>query len=777
MQQVMTQTYATIALRGLVVFPGVTTTFEIARRSSVKALKYAEENGSLVFLVTQKDSDVIDPDGQDLYSVGVVARIERSLRLSGGNRQIVVQGLFRAQIVSVSHDEASEFLITEVCPLETTPCNDEKKSDAAVLRAYNAYRSYLRFVPRPSDEVAEILEGSSDVGFIADVLAASLLVKYQQKQQILELGDALERIDAVSTMLEHDAEIFELEGKIQTKVKAKLQKTQRDIYLREQLAAIKAELGGDAEEDETDDDEEYREAIRHAKLPEEVRAKLRKEAAKLSKMMFGSAEASVIRTYLDTCLELPWEKLSKDRIDLAKAKKILDADHDGLDKVKERILEYLAVRRLTNSAGGQIICLVGPPGVGKTSVARSIAAAMNRKYVRIALGGIRDEAEIRGHRRTYVGSMPGRIITALRQAGTRNPLMLLDEIDKLTSDMHGDPASALLEVLDADQNKTFRDNFIELPFDLSQVMFIATANTTHTIPPALLDRMEIIEMVSYTAEQKLSIAKNHLIPKQMKAHGLSKRNLRITDETVNEIISKYTREAGVRNLEREIGTICRKTAKLVVEDSTASVTVTPEKLPEMLGVPHFDDEKIYSGDEVGVVNGLAWTEVGGDLLRIETVSMEGTGKLELTGSLGDVMKESAHAAVSYIRKHCDEYGIDGEFHKTRDIHVHVPEGAIPKDGPSAGITIATSILSELSGRPVKRNVAMTGELTLTGRVLRIGGLREKAFAAYKAGVDTVIIPKDNECDIPELDEAVRKKISFIPVENYSQVPASVLVNP
>ena len=580
MQQVMTQTYATIALRGLVVFPGVTTTFEIARRSSVKALKYAEENGSLVFLVTQKDSDVIDPDGQDLYSVGVVARIERSLRLSGGNRQIVVQGLFRAQTVSVSHDEASEFLITEVCPLETTPCNDEKKSDAAVLRAYNAYRSYLRFVPRPSDEVAEILEGSSDVGFIADVLAASLLVKYQQKQQILELGDALERIDAVSTMLEHDAEIFELEGKIQTKVKAKLQKTQRDIYLREQLAAIKAELGGDAEEDETDDDEEYREAIRHAKLPEEVRAKLRKEAAKLSKMMFGSAEASVIRTYLDTCLELPWEKLSKDRIDLAKAKKILDADHDGLDKVKERILEYLAVRRLTNSAGGQIICLVGPPGVGKTSVARSIAAAMNRKYVRIALGGIRDEAEIRGHRRTYVGSMPGRIITALRQAGTRNPLMLLDEIDKLTSDMHGDPASALLEVLDADQNKTFRDNFIELPFDLSQVMFIATANTTHTIPPALLDRMEIIEMVSYTAEQKLSIAKNHLIPKQMKAHGLSKRNLRITDETVNEIISKYTREAGVRNLEREIGTICRKTAKLVVEDSTASVTVTPEKLPE-----------------------------------------------------------------------------------------------------------------------------------------------------------------------------------------------------
>ena len=532
----------------------------------------------------------------------------------------------------------------------------------------------------------------------------------------------------------------------------------------------------DEEDDVIDDDSEYKSLIKNARLPDEVREKLRKEASKLSKMMFGSSEASVIRSYLDTCLELPWMELSEDRSDIEKAKQILEDDHDGLEKVKTRILEYLAVRNMTNDSYSQILCLVGPPGVGKTSIAKSIATAMNRKYVRIALGGVRDEAEIRGHRRTYVGSMPGRIITGIKQAGTRNPLILLDEIDKLTKDNHGDPSSALLEVLDSDQNKAFRDNFIELPFDLSKCMFIATANTTETIPPALLDRMEIIEMNGYTDEEKLSIAKNHLIPKQLKAHGLAKKMLKFTDEAILKMMNSYTHESGVRNLEREIGNVCRKFAKMYVDGTKKSMTVTPKNVKDLLGAEIFDEEKRYGCDEVGVVNGLAWTQLGGDLLHIETLSMQGTGKIELTGSLGDVMKESAHAAISYLRKHSGEYGIDENFYKERDIHIHVPEGAIPKDGPSAGITMTTAILSELSGKKVKQSVAMTGEITLTGRVLRIGGLKEKAFAAYKAGVDTVIIPKDNVRDIPELDKIVRDTITFIPVENYSEVPKVALVN-
>ncbi len=764
-----------VSLDNVVVYPNITTTFELKDRIALAALKAAHAKNEMVFLVTEYESD--DGTGNvSLYNVGVVSRIEKFIKLSESKFQVVAEGLFRARIVSL---DSSDGLIATVEKIDVKAVNKTDDVTSLRFRALVAYKKYLQFVPHPSEELMSAISQTEDIGYLADALASTMIVRVQTKQKILEISDPIERLTAVCDELDNESTLFEMEVEITSKVKQKFAKTQREAFLREQLSVIKSELGmddDDEEDDVIDDDSEYKSLIKNARLPDEVREKLRKEASKLSKMMFGSSEASVIRSYLDTCLELPWMELSEDRSDIEKAKQILEDDHDGLEKVKTRILEYLAVRNMTNDSYSQILCLVGPPGVGKTSIAKSIATAMNRKYVRIALGGVRDEAEIRGHRRTYVGSMPGRIITGIKQAGTRNPLILLDEIDKLTKDNHGDPSSALLEVLDSDQNKAFRDNFIELPFDLSKCMFIATANTTETIPPALLDRMEIIEMNGYTDEEKLSIAKNHLIPKQLKAHGLTKKMLKFTDEAILKIMNSYTHESGVRNLEREIGNICRKFAKMYVDGTKRSMTVTPKNVKDLLGAEIFDEEKRYGCDEVGVVNGLAWTQLGGDLLHIETLSMQGTGKIELTGSLGDVMKESAHAAISYLRKHSGEYGIDENFYKERDIHIHVPEGAIPKDGPSAGITMTTAILSELSGRKVKQSVAMTGEITLTGRVLRIGGLKEKAFAAYKAGVDTVIIPKDNVRDIPELDKIVRDTITFIPVENYSEVPKVALVN-
>lgn len=764
-----------VSLDNVVVFPNITATFELRDLSAIAAIKAAHAKNEMVFLVTEYESD--DGTGNvSLYNVGVVSKIEKFVRLSEKKYQVVAEGLFRAKIVSLESDVG---LVATVEKLETEPEDLNEDLTALRFRALVAYKKYLQYIPHPSDELMNAISQTEDLGYLADALASTMIVRLQTKQKILEITNPLERLRTVCDELDNESTLFEMEVEITSKVKQKFAKTQREAFLREQLAVIKSELGmdeDDEDDDFIDDDSEYKTAIKNARLPDEVREKLRKEASKLSKMMFGSSEASVIRSYLDTCLELPWLELSNDRSDIEEAKKILEDDHDGLEKVKTRILEYLAVRNMTNDSYSQILCLVGPPGVGKTSIARSIATAMNRKYVRIALGGVRDEAEIRGHRRTYVGSMPGRIIAGIKQAGTRNPLILLDEIDKLTKDNHGDPSSALLEVLDSDQNKTFRDNFIELPFDLSKCMFIATANTVDTIPPALLDRMEIIEMNGYTDEEKLSIAKNHLIPKQLKAHGLTKKMLKFNDEAIFKIMNAYTHEAGVRNLEREIGNICRKFAKMYVDGTRKTMTVTQKNVKDFLGVEIFDEEKRYHGDEVGVVNGLAWTQLGGDLLHIETLSMQGTGKIELTGSLGDVMKESAHAAISYLRKHSGEYGINENFYKERDIHIHVPEGAIPKDGPSAGITMTTAILSELSGKKVKQSVAMTGEITITGRVLRIGGLKEKAFAAYKAGVDTVIIPKDNARDIPELDKVVRDTITFIPVENYSEVPKVALVN-
>lgn len=771
------QVLDTIILDGIIAFPRTTIAFDPERDQAVAAAKQAYETGGEVFLVSRVELG--DDEKVELYEMGVVARIKNIVTIDDGSIQVVAEGVCRAKIVNMNTDlsiRATVFRLEEEEPLDLTKTKN-KELLALRDRLLLAFSKYISYMPRPSSEVASALTKMNDAGYLADLLASTLLVRYRAKQFVLETIDPAKRLAALCEKLETEIGVLQVELDVQSKVRARFTKNQKEAYLREQLSVIKNELGMDEEDEEfVDDDSEYKTLIKQADLPSEVREKLRKEASKLSKMMFASSEASVIRSYLDTCLELPWNKTTEDRTDIETARRILEEDHDGLEKVKRRILEYLAVRKMTGEAYSQILCLVGPPGVGKTSIARSIATAMNRKYVRIALGGVRDEAEIRGHRRTYVGSMPGRIIAGLKQAGTKNPLVLLDEIDKLTKDTHGDPSSALLEVLDSDQNKAFRDNFIELPFDLSKCVFIATANTLDTIPPALLDRMEVIEMKGYTDEEKLSIAKNHLVVKQLKAHGITKKMLKFTDEAIYKIMNAYTHESGVRNLEREIGNVCRKFAKMYVEGERKTMTVTPKNVKDLLGAEIFDDQKRYLGDEIGVVNGLAWTQLGGDLLHIETLSMQGTGKVELTGCLGDVMKESAHAAISYLRKHSDEYGLDKNFYKERDIHIHVPEGAIPKDGPSAGITMTTAILSELSGKKVKQSVAMTGEITLTGRVLRIGGLKEKAFAAYKAGVDTVIIPKDNVRDILELDKVVRDTITFIPVENYSEVPRVALVN-
>jgi len=759
--------YNTIPLRGIVAFPRLITSFEIARNQSINAIKTAEDDDGLIFLVAQKDTADIEITREGLYSIGVVAKIKKSLKLENKHYQVVVEGLFRAEMLTF--DINDDVYVSRVLPNEFNFSYDHKMIKVAILGAKAAFYNYLTFVPKPSDEVIKLIEDTEEAGYLSDLIAATALKKSQDKQNILEEVNELTRLNKITTALEQEIELLELEGTIHNKVQYRLQQHQRDIYLKEQLNVIQAELGLNKNDNDSEPYEYYNEII-EAKLPLAVRDKLLKEAEKLSNTPFGSAEGTVIRNYVEVCLELPWEKQTKERLDLDSTRKILDADHDGLEKVKQRILEYIAVKKLAPKLDGQILCLVGPPGVGKTSIAKSIARAVNRKYVRISLGGIKDEAEIRGHRKTYVGSMPGRIINALKLAGSSNPLLLLDEIDKLgRNSIYGDTSAALLEVLDSEQNRAFRDNFIELPFDLSKCMFIATANTIDTLPSALIDRMEIIKMDSYSDSEKLAITKNHLIPKQMKKHGLTKRLLKFEDSSILLLINSYTMESGVRNLEREIASICRKVAKKIVANEIKSYIVTPNAIRDLLGPERYLAEHVNEFDEIGMVNGLAWTQYGGDMLRIEVVSMVGNGTLELTGSLGDVMKESAKAAVSYIRKHATELGVDEDFHTKKDIHIHVPEGAIPKDGPSAGITITTALLSELLNKPVKQSVAMTGEITLTGRVLKIGGLREKSSAAFKAGIKTIIIPKDNESDIKDFDQCVKDGINFIPVTHISEV--------
>ena len=760
-----TQILNTIALRGIVIFPGTTASFEIGRKISINALKNAEANDEPLFLVSQEDPAVNEPKASDLLKTGVVARISHTARLKDGTIQVVVEGIRRADR---GETYITDDLITcEIVERKARRASSFTQERIALKKLFEIFTEYLNYVTKPSEEIIEEVNKIHEPSHIVDFLANTFVVNFDERKELIEEYNTTKRINRLCEIFEKDIGLFNLENEIQQKVRHSLQKQQRDMYLREQMRAIRTELGEEYTE-ETDDGDEYYSKIKEAKLPKDVEEKLLNENAKLAKMPFGTPEATVIRNYIETCLELPWEKKSKDRLDIVAARKILDKDHDGIEKVKERILEFLSVKQLKPDLKGQILCFVGPPGVGKTSIAKSIARATNKEFVRISLGGIRDEAEIRGHRRTYIGSMPGRVVNALKLAGTSNPVMLFDELDKLTKDSHGDPTSAMLEVLDVEQNNAFRDNFLEIPVDLSECLFIATANTTETIPAPLLDRLEVIQMDSYSDKEKRAIAKNHLIPKQLKLHGLKSSQCKFSIEAINELITSYTRENGVRNLERVIASLCRKSAKRIVEGEN-KVNITHKTLVDMLGPAKFIPDKIYDVDEIGIVNGLAWTYLGGDMLRIECSSMKGSGKLELTGHLGDVMKESARAAMSYIRKHSSELGVDEEFYNKLDIHIHVPEGAIPKDGPSAGITIATALVSELTGRSVKRDVCMTGEITLTGRVLQIGGLKEKSMAAFKCGAKKVIIPFENAPDIAQFDSEVRDALEFIPVKHISEV--------
>lgn len=764
-----------LALRGLVLFPRMILHFDVGREKSIRALNEAMKSGQQIYLAAQKDIQTDDPEESDLYTVGVVAEVRQILKSSGNTLKVLVEGLYRARTVSLLSKEPYWTARVEEYPLKNPKIRNTLLSDALMRTIKELFEEYCYLTPKAPKEIVMNVFSAEDPAFLVEYIAANLPLRLEDKQKLLEENSLTRRLEEMASILESENSIMTLEKDIYDKVKDSIDQNQREYFLREQMRVISDELGeGESVQDEA---EEYRERIEKLKLSGEVYEKLMKEADRLSKMPPNSQESTVIRNYLDTCLELPWNTATRDRIDIAKAKVRLEKDHYGLAKVKERILELLAVRKLAPGIKGQIICLAGPPGVGKTSVAKSIAGAMGRKYARISLGGVRDESDIRGHRKTYIGAMPGRIIGALRQAGTRNPLILLDEIDKLGSDYKGDPSSALLEVLDAEQNSAFRDHYIELPFDLSDVLFVTTANDVGSIPAPLLDRMELIELSSYTREEKFHIARRHLAPKQIKRHGLSSRTFRLADSAIYSLVDSYTREAGVRTLEREIAALCRKAAKKIAAGEAEKVSVTGQNIGEYLGPKKFLPETIGKSDEVGLVNGLAWTSVGGEMLQVEVAVLEGAGKLELTGSLGDVMKESARTAVSFIRSVARQYDIDPDFYKNRDIHIHFPEGAVPKDGPSAGVTVCTALVSALSGCPVRREVAMTGEITLRGRVLAIGGLKEKTMAAYRAGIRTVIIPKENEPDLAELDPVVTGAIRFIPVERADEVLKNALITP
>jgi len=756
-----------LPLRGISVFPGMVLNFDVERKGSVAALNRALSADQLLFLVAQKEIATDEPGETDLFRIGTVCRLKQLLRVPGSSTiRVMVEGLQRGKLLELTALEPCFFARVE--PLEDeTDRKGTIRAEALVRQCCGLYDEYCQLSGNQAPEVFLNILGSDDPGYVADYVAQNIYLKHTQKQLILEELRPLRRLALLNRILSREINILSVEQSIQETTQEQIAKSQRDMYLREQMRVIQMELGdGEEAGDELD---EYRQKIRALHLTPEVEEKLLKEVSRLAKQPFGSSEAAVGRSYLDVCLELPWDKKTKDVLDVAKAKAALDADHYGLDKVKERILEFLAVRQLAPGVKGSTLCLVGPPGTGKTSIAISIARAMNRKLARISLGGVHDEAEIRGHRKTYVGSMPGRIIAGLTQAGSRNPVMVLDEIDKLGSDYRGDPSSALLEALDPEQNATFRDNFLEIPFDLSEVFFITTANTTDTIPRALLDRMEVIRLDSYTDEEKLRIAREHLLPKQRKKHGLNGVRLKLSDGAIREIIALYTRESGVRQLERELAAVCRKAAYAIASGETKSVSVKAGGLEKYLGAPRFKPDGLRSADEVGLVRGLAWTSVGGEILEVEVGVMDGTGRLELTGNLGSVMQESAKAAVSFIRSRAGQLGIDGDFYKTKDIHIHFPEGAVPKDGPSAGITICVGLISALTGTPVRRDVAMTGEITLRGRVLPIGGLKEKTMAALRSGVHTVIIPAENESDLEEIDQSVRKALNFVVTDHVESI--------
>ena len=766
----MTGKMPVLALRGIVIFPDQTVHFDVGRMKSVLALEAAMKGDQTIYLVPQKNLTDEDPKLNGLYPVGCVAKVKQILKPQGETIRVLVTGLSRAKIVDLTQKEP--YLEATVEQVLDREIKDSIHYSALRREANNLYHDYLELVDRLSQTLQLKLMESSDCGYVADTIAQNSGIDYADKAKLLCQTNPARRLEMTIIMLRRELQMLQIESEIKERTKVLIDQDQKDYYLREQMKAIREELG-----DPTDfsDADNYEKKIRALNLDNTTQEKLLKDLDRMNKQPFGSQEGAVLRNYLDTVLEFPWNKRTKERIDIAAARKILDNDHFGMEKVKQRILESLAVRQLAPAMPPQILCLVGPPGVGKTSIAYSIARSLNRNMARIALGGVRDEADIRGHRKTYVGAMPGRILTAITQAGSMNPLLLLDEVDKLGSDYRGDPSAALLEVLDGEQNKTYRDHYLEIPVDLSDVMFITTANNLDTIPRPLLDRMEIIELSSYTDEEKVMIAKNHLIPKQLSKHGLKKSQLRITDDALREMIQCYTRESGVRNLERSVAEVCRKAAMRILEEETPKrIIVTGGNMEQFLGVRKFLPDRLPGTDQIGLVTGLAWTSVGGDTLEVEVNVMEGSGKLELTGNLGDVMKESVHAAMSYIRANAQKLGVAPDFYKTKDIHVHFPAGAIPKDGPSAGVTVCTAMVSALTGCTVRREVAMTGEISLRGRVLPIGGLKEKTMAALRHGIRTVIIPKDNERDLEEIDQTVRKSLNFITAQTVDTVLEAAL---
>lgn len=760
-----------IALRGLTVFPNQTVHFDLGRPKSIRALEAAMKQDQTLFLIPQKDILVDDPKLVDFYSIGTVAKVKQVLKAKDENLRVLVTGINRGKIAELQQSEPYLEGVIEAVPIPEAA--DTVRAHALRREANALYGLYLQMSDHPAQAIQLRMMASEDSGFIADSIAQNSGIDFPDKAKLLCQLHPVRRLETALRLLSQEVEMLRLESEIQEKTRSALDQNQRDYYLREQIKVLRDELG---EGDDEAEFETYAQNIRNLHLEQDQESKLLKDVERLKKQPFGSSEGAVLRNYLDTVLELPWNKKTKERVDVASARKILDHDHFGLEKVKERILETIAVRQMAPEMPPQILCLVGPPGVGKTSISYSIAKSLNRKMARISLGGVHDEADIRGHRKTYVGAMPGRIMTAMTQAGSANPVLLLDEIDKMGSDYRGDPSAALLEVLDAEQNHSYRDHYLEIPFDLSDVLFITTANTLTTIPRPLLDRMEVIELGSYTDEEKRMIAKNHLIPKQLKQHGLKKQQLRITDDAIREIITCYTQESGVRNLERSIGEICRKAAmQLVSQEETKRIQVTATNMESFLGVRKFLPDRLPCNDQVGLVTGLAWTSVGGETLEVEVNVMDGSGKLELTGNLGDVMKESAQAALSYIRANALALGVAPDFYKTKDIHVHFPEGAVPKDGPSAGVTVCTAIVSALTGAKVRRDVAMTGEISLRGRVMRIGGLKEKTMAALRHGIRTVIIPKDNERDLEEIDQMVRRQLNFISAQTVDTVLEAALV--
>ena len=755
-----------MALRGITVFPEMILNFDVERSASIAALNRAMRDEQMIFLVGQRDIAVDVPTADDLYEIGTICRIKQMMKQPGTKLvRVMVEGIERAAISACR--KTTDGIEADVLPQLDVLERLTPRVDALIRRCCDLFDDYIHASSHMTPDAIISILGSTNASFVSDFIAQHVFLRPEVKQELLEELRPSCRLDQLVRDLEHELEVLHVQHELEEQAQERVNQAQQDYLLREQMKILQQELG--ESDDPMQESDEYSEKIRALGLPEESEQHLLKEVSRLKKQPFGSSEASVIRNYLDVCLDIPWNTRTNETLDIRQAQKTLDADHYGLEKVKERITESLAVRRLKDDAKGTVLCLVGPPGTGKTSIAMSVARALNRKLARISLGGVHDEAEIRGHRRTYVGSMPGRIVSGLITAKSMNPVMVLDEIDKLGSDYRGDPSAALLEVLDAEQNSHFRDNFLEIPIDFSDIFFITTANTTSTIPRPLLDRMEVIELTSYTDEEKLQIAKRHLLPKQRRQHGLNGTQLRVSDAAIREIISLYTRESGVRRLERELASICRKTAKRISLEECKSVSVRAGGLEDFLGAPRFQREQVYAHDEIGLVRGLAWTSVGGEVLDVEVGVLEGTGKLELTGNLGDVMKESARAAVTYIRSRAERLGIDPMFYKNKDIHIHFPEGAVPKDGPSAGITICIAVISALTETPVRRDLAMTGEITLRGRILPIGGLKEKTMAALRTGITTVIIPSENEKDLEEIDQTVRSALNFVTADHVDRI--------